>query len=101
MPPALGRPAAMMSPIYADVPAPQNQTSLMPSCAIQLLYASAEILARQKQADAQNKIAQAQAHYARLKARMAKTETFVIGGGEPDGMYRPKGPPLIATTGNS
>jgi hypothetical protein len=32
---------------------------------------------------------------------MAKTETFVIGGGEPDGMYRPKGPPLIATTGNS
>ena len=66
-----------------------------------VLYASAEILARQKQADAQNKIAQAQAHYARLKARMAKTETFVIGGGEPDGMYRPKGPPLIATTGNS
>ncbi len=42
MPPALGRPAAMMSPIYADVPAPQNQTSLMPSCDIQLLYASAE-----------------------------------------------------------
>ena len=55
-----------------------------------VLYAAAEILARQKQADAQNKIAQAQAHYARLKARMAKTETFVIGGGEPDGMYRPK-----------
>lgn len=60
------------------------------------LYAAAEILARQKQGDAQNKLAQAQAHYNRLKARMAKTETFVIGGGEPEGMYRPKGPPLIA-----
>ena len=66
-----------------------------------VLYAASEILARQKQGDAQNKIAQATAHYARLKARMSKTETFVIGGGEPDGMYRPKGPPLIATTGNS
>ena len=66
-----------------------------------VLYAAGEILQRQKQADAQNKLAQAQAHYARLKARMAKTETFVIGGGEPEGMYRPKGPPLIATTGNN
>lgn len=65
-----------------------------------VLYAAAEILTRQKQGDAQNKLAQAQAHYARLKARMAKTETFVISGGEPEGMYRPKGPPLIATTGN-
>tara|TARA_B000000609_G_scaffold18874_1_gene11661 strand:+ start:7724 stop:8443 length:720 start_codon:yes stop_codon:yes gene_type:complete len=63
-----------------------------------ILYAAAEILARQKQADAQNKLAQAQAHYNRLKARLAKTETFVIGGGEPEGMYRPKDPPLIATT---
>ena len=64
-----------------------------------VLYSAAEMLARQKQADAQNKLAQAQAHYNRLKARLAKTETFVIGGGEPEGMYRPKGPPLIATTG--
>jgi hypothetical protein len=63
-----------------------------------VLYAAAEILARQKQADAQNKLAQAQAHYSRLKARTAKTETFVISGGEPEGMYRPKGPPLIART---
>ena len=63
-----------------------------------ILYASAEMLARQKQADSQNKLAQAQAHYARLKARLSKTETFVIGGGEPEGMYRPKSPPLIATT---
>ena len=65
-----------------------------------VLYASAEMLARQKQADAQNKLAQAQAHYARLKARLSKTETFVLGGGEPEGLYRPKSPPLIATTGN-
>jgi len=64
-----------------------------------LLYASAELAARQKQGDANNKLAQAQAHYSRLKARMSKTETFVIGGGEPAGMYRPKGPPLIASTG--
>jgi len=63
-----------------------------------LLFASAEMAARQKQGDANNKLAQAQAHYNRLKARMSKTETFVIGGGEPEGMYRPKGPPLIATT---
>jgi hypothetical protein len=66
-----------------------------------ILYAAAEILTRQKQGDAQNKLAAAQAHYARLKARMSKTETFVIGGGEPEGMYTPKPPPLIATTGGS
>lgn len=65
-----------------------------------VLYAAAEVLTRQKQSDAQNKLAQAQAHYQRLKARMSKTDTFVIGGGEPEGLYRPKGPPLIATTGN-
>ena len=65
-----------------------------------VLYTAAEVLTRQKQGDAQNKLAQAQAHYQRLKARMAKTDTFVIGGGEPEGMYRPKGPPLIAPTGN-
>ena len=61
-----------------------------------ILYAAAEIAARQKQADAQNKLQQANAHYSRLKARLAKTDTFVIGGGEPEGMYRPKGPPLVA-----
>lgn len=65
-----------------------------------VLFAAAEILTRQKQSDSQSKLAQAQAHYQRLKARMAKTDTFVISGGEPEGMYRPKGPPLIATTGS-
>ena len=63
-----------------------------------VLYTAAELLTRQKQGDAQSKLAQAQAHYQRLKARMAKTDTIVIGGGEPEGLYRPKGPPLIATS---
>ena len=35
------------------------------------------------------------------KARLAKSEVFVISGGEPEGMYRPKSPPLIATTTSS
>ena len=65
-----------------------------------VMFSAAELLARQKQADAQNKLAQAQAHYMRLKARNAKTETFVMSGGAPEGLYRPKGPPLIATTGS-
>lgn len=56
-----------------------------------VLYAAGEILARQKQADAQNKLAQAQAHYSRLKARLSKTESFVIGGGESNDAYRSKG----------
>ena len=65
-----------------------------------VLFAASEILARQKQADAQQKLAQASAHYARLKARNAKTETFVIGGGEPEGLYRPKHPFYLAPTNN-
>ncbi len=63
-----------------------------------ILYAAYDILVRQKQPDAQAKLAQAQAHYGRLKARLAKTETFVISAGEPPDLYRPKQPPLIATT---
>jgi len=56
-----------------------------------VLYAAGEILSRQKQADAQNKLAQAQAHYSRLKARLSKTDSFVIGGGQPSDSYRSKG----------
>lgn len=63
-----------------------------------VLYAAYDILVRQRQPDAQAKLAQAQAHYARLKARLAKTETFVISSGEPPDLYRPKQPPMIATT---
>ena len=81
-----------LSPLIAEADTADLDDQLI------VLYAAAEVLARQRQADAQNKLAQAQAHYSRLKARTAKTETFVIGGGEPEGMYRPKGPPLIART---
>ena len=65
-----------------------------------VLFAASEILARQKQADAQQKLAQATAHYARLKARNAKTETFVIGGGEPEGIHRPRHPFYLAPANN-
>lgn len=61
-----------------------------------VLYAAGELLTRQKQADAQAKLAQAQAHYQRLKARSAKTETFVISGGEPMDAYTPRGSRPIA-----
>lgn len=64
-----------------------------------VLYSAAEVLARQKQADAQNKLQQAQAHYARLKARTAKGNTFVMGGGSDGGSsYRPSDPPVVAVT---
>lgn len=66
-----------------------------------ILYAAGEILTRQKQADAQAKLAQANAHYQRLKARSAKTDTFIMGGGEPPYIYVPKGPPVIARTNSS
>ena len=56
-----------------------------------VLFAAAEVSARQKQSDAQNKLAQAQAHYMRLKARMSKNETFIISGGEAPSTYRTTG----------
>lgn len=59
------------------------------------LYAAAEILARQKASDAQNKLAQAQQHYARLKARTAKGDVFVMGYEEPD-VFKPRDPPMVA-----
>lgn len=60
-----------------------------------VLFAAAEVLARQKANDASSKLAQAQAHYARLKARNSKSEAFVMGADEPTG-YTPKGPPMVA-----
>ena len=63
-----------------------------------VLFAASEILARQTQADA-NKNLHKPAHYARLKARNAKTETFVIGGEElPDNVRRPRHPIYLAPT---
>ena len=50
IPSAFGKPADRMSPIYPDVPAPQNHTSLIPICSIQLLYFSAQkSLAQERQ----------------------------------------------------
>lgn len=63
-----------------------------------VLYAAAEILARQRQPDAQSKLAQANAHYARLKARSAKSEMFILGGKDLPDRYIPKGPPVVANT---
>ena len=60
-----------------------------------VLFSAAEVLARQKTNDASSKLAQAQAHYARLKARNSKSESFVMGADEPTG-YTPKGPPMVA-----
>jgi len=44
-----------------------------------VLFAAAEILARNKGGDADVKFQQAQAHYARIKARISKSNTFVMG----------------------
>ena len=60
------------------------------------LFASAEILARQKQADAKNKMAVAENHYRRLKARLSKSDPFVISESESPDIYIPKGPPVVA-----
>ena len=44
-----------------------------------VLFAAAELLARQKSGDAQLKLAQANAHFQRLKARLSKTDPVVLG----------------------
>ena len=62
-----------------------------------VLFSAGELLQRQKQQDAQIKLEQAQVHYQRLKARMAKSDSFVMGGVEED-TYIPKGPPVVAVT---
>ena len=48
-----------------------------------VLFAAAELLARQKSGDAQLKLAQANAHFQRLKARLSKTDPVVLGEGPP------------------
>jgi hypothetical protein len=60
-----------------------------------VLFSAAELLARQKSADAQMKMGQAQAHYIRVKGRLSKGEPIVFGDEDPD-KYRPRGPILIA-----
>ena len=44
-----------------------------------VLFASSELLTRQKSPDAQMKGQQAQVHYQRLRARLSKTEPLVLG----------------------
>jgi len=60
-----------------------------------VLFAAAEVLARQKAGDASSKLAQAQAHYQRLKARNSKSDPFVMSQDEPLS-YTPSGPPMVA-----
>jgi hypothetical protein len=48
-----------------------------------VLFAAAELLARQKSGDAELKLAQANAHYQRLKARLSKTDPIVLSGQPP------------------
>jgi hypothetical protein len=59
-----------------------------------VLYSAAEILAREKGADASLKLQMAEKHYARLKGRNSKSETFSLAGDAPITM--PQGPKIIA-----
>lgn len=47
-----------------------------------VLFASSELLTRQKSPDAQMKGQQAQVHYQRLRARLSKSEPLILGGTE-------------------
>jgi hypothetical protein len=59
-----------------------------------VLYSAAEVLAREKSADAGLKLQMAEKHYARIRARNSKTDTFVLNA-EPQSR-RPMGPKIIA-----
>ena len=59
-----------------------------------VLYSAAEILAREKSADAGLKLQLAEKHYARLKARNSKSDTFTLSNESPGRL--PKGPKIIA-----
>lgn len=59
-----------------------------------VLYSAAEILAREKAADASLKLQMAEKHYARLKGRNSKSETFSLAGDAP--IVLPQGPKIIA-----
>jgi hypothetical protein len=60
-----------------------------------VLFTAAEILAREKSADAALKLQMAEKHYTRLKNRDAKGETFSMAGNVRG--RQPRGPKLIAT----
>lgn len=61
-----------------------------------VLYSAAEILAREKSADASVKLQMAEKHYKRIKARNAKGGTFSLTGGADDALVMPQGPKIIA-----
>jgi hypothetical protein len=61
-----------------------------------VLYSAAEILAREKAADASVKLQMAEKHYRTLKGRNAKGETFSLAGGSDAGLVMPQGPKIIA-----
>lgn len=60
-----------------------------------VLYAAAEILSRNKADDADAKLAQAQTHYQRLRARLGKSNTFSIGAQPPPREPRLKGARIV------
>jgi hypothetical protein len=62
------------------------------------LYSAAEILAREKSADAGLKLQMAEKHYARIKGRNSKSGTFSMAG-EPQ-LTLPQGPKIIAVQTN-
>jgi hypothetical protein len=47
-----------------------------------VLFTAAELLTKMKSPEAQSKNAFAQAHFAKIKSQMQRTQTFVFGGGE-------------------
>ena len=59
-----------------------------------VLYSAAEILAREKAADATLKLQMAEKHYARLKARNSKGTSFSLAADAP--VVLPQGPKIIA-----
>lgn len=59
-----------------------------------VLYSAAEILAREKAADAGLKLQMAERHYQRLKARNAKRDAFSLANDEQ--RFQPRGPKVVA-----
>lgn len=59
-----------------------------------VLFSAAEILAREKSADASLKLQMAEKHYTRLKGRNAKRDVFSLSGGSEG--RQPRGPKVIA-----
>ena len=57
-----------------------------------VLFAAGELLTRQKSPDAKAKMGQATAHYQRLRARLSKTSTIVMGSGSDNEGFKPRGP---------